>query len=513
MRKMLVVESVEVHKMAIRDILSKEGFEVEDAPDGQRAIAVVRNSGPYDIVFIADRMPGLSGNDTLIAIRKHDPKQKVVMLMAREDRQTAVLAMSRGASDILKKPVKSEEVVRITKNILEKSDLQKDSIKKFERLRLLEKHTEGLTSHAMEDYLSDDIVREDKFLKETLDLIADVLEAKKVSLMILDPEGENLHMAQSNWMSPEIMNTIHQPVSKGVTGWVVRERKPVLVENVHEDRRMKTARFSKQYDSPSFVCTPLFFNKKVVGTISANDKRDGKPFNEEDLTVLSTFTHLVAMEIASLSMNRKVEKEHLKLTYINNVVFSLTSSLGPEEIYQNMVDRIRTNLRGKVCALITVEERGDQLKIEAVSADDDLPSRRKTFSAGSGVMCKVLESGKPMVVNGVTGREGIDPGVDYLEGLAPMNMAAIPIKLKESTVGIIVVYDKEDDLPFNNWDLEILISLAPHAGMGLKNAWLYQNLLDSIDEVVATNKQLEAANRNSRDQIEELNRLKDKVSG
>jgi GAF domain-containing protein len=276
---------------------------------------------------------------------------------------------------------------------------------------------------------------------------------------------------------------------------------------------MKTARFSKQYESPSFVCTPLFFNKKVVGTISANDKRDGKPFNEEDLTVLSTFTHLVAMEIASLYMSRKVEKEHLKLTYINNVVFSLTSSLGPEEIYQNMVDRIRTNLRGKVCALITVEERGDQLKIEAVSADDDLPSRRKTFSAGSGVMCKVLESGKPMIVNGVTGREGTDPGVDFLEGLAPVNMAAVPIKLKESTVGIIVIYDKEDDLPFNSWDLEILTSLAPHAGMGLKNAWLYQNLLDSIDEVVATNKQLEAANRNIREQIDELNRLKDKVSG
>lgn len=513
MRKMLVVESVEVHKQALRDILSREGFEVQEAPDGQRAIGVIRNSGPFDIVFLADRMPGLSGNDTLIAIRKHDPKQKVVMLMARDDRQTAVLAMSRGASDILKKPVKSEEVVRTTKNILEKSDLQRESLKKFERLRLLEKHAEGLTSHAMEDHLSDEIVREDKFLRETLDLIANVLEAKKVSIMLLDQEGENLTMAQSNWMSPEIMNTIRQPVSKGVTGWVVRERKPVLVENVHEDRRMKTARFSKQYDSPSFICTPLFFNKKVVGTISANDKKDGKPFNEEDLTVLSTFTHLVAMEIASLSMNRKVEKEHLKLTYINNVVFSLTSSLGPEEIYQNMVDRIRTNTRGKVCALVTVDERGDQLKVEAISADGELPSKQNALSAGSGIMSQVLETGKPVVVNGVAGRDDVDPGVDFLGGLAPVNIAAVPIKLKGNTVGILLVYDKEDDLPLNSWDLEILTALAPHVGMGLKNAWLYQNLLDSIDEVVSTNKQLEAANRNIKEQIEELNRLKEKVSG
>jgi GAF domain-containing protein/ActR/RegA family two-component response regulator len=502
MRKMLVVESVEVHKQAIRDILSREGFKVEDAPDGQRAIGAVRNSGPFDIVYIADRMPGLSGNDTLIAIRKLNPKQKVVMLMAREDRKTAVLAMSRGASDILKKPFKSEVVLRTTRNILEKSDLQTESRKKFARLRLLEKHTEGLTSIAMEDHLPEEIVREDKFLKKTLELIAEVLEAKKVSIMLLDRKGENLHMAQSNWMSPEIMKTIRQPVSKGVTGWVIRERKPVLVENVHEDRRMKTARFSKQYDSPSFICTPLFFNKKVVGAISTNDKQDGKPFNEEDLTVLSTFTHLVSMEIASLSMIRKVEKEHLKLTYINNVVFSLASSLGPEEIYQNMVESIRTNLRGKVCALVTVDEGGDQLKIEAVSADDDLTTGRESFNPGSGILGKVLESGKTIVVNDVMGNDETDLTVDFLEGLAPVNMAAVPIKLKGNTIGILIVYDKEDELPFNDWDLEILAALAPHASMGLKNAWLYQNLLDSIDEVVATNKQ-----------IEELNRFKDKVSG
>lgn len=502
MRKMLIVESVDVHKQAIRDILSREGFEIEEAPDGQRAIGTVRSSGPFDIVFLADRMPGLSGNDTLIAIRKYNPKQKVVILMAREDQQTAVLAMSRGASDILKKPFKSEDVLRTTRNVLEKSDLQRDSRKKFERLRLLEKHTEGLTSIAMEDHLPEEIVRKDKFLRKTLELIAEVLEAKKVSIMLLDRKGENLHMAQSNWMSPEIMNTIRQPVSKGVTGWVVRERKPVLVENVHEDRRMKTARFSKQYDSPSFICTPLFFNKKVVGAISANDKQDGKPFNEEDLTILSTFTHLVSMEIASLSLSQKVEKEHLKLTYINNVVFSLASSLGPEEIYQNMVDRIRTNLRGKVCALVTVDEEGDQLKIEAVSADDDLPVRMESFNPGSGIIGKVLESGKPIVVNDIRKNDETDPTVDFLRGLAPGNMAAVPIKLKGNTIGILVVYDKEDELPFNDWDLEILTALAPHAAMGLKNAWLYQNLLDSIDEVVATNKQ-----------IEELNRLRDKVSG
>ena len=50
--------------------------------------------------------------------------------------------------------------------------------------------------------------------------------------------------------------------------------------------------------------------------------------------------------------------------------------------------------------------------------------------------------------------------------------------------------------------------MTPQAAMAVKQAWLYQNLINSIDEVVETNKQLELANRDIREKIAELNRLK-----
>jgi hypothetical protein len=48
--------------------------------------------------------------------------------------------------------------------------------------------------------------------------------------------------------------------------------------------------------------------------------------------------------------------------------------------------------------------------------------------------------------------------------------------------------------------------------MATKQAWLYQNLVKSIDDVVDTNRKLEEANKEIRDRIRELNRLKTKAS-
>jgi GAF domain-containing protein len=91
-------------------------------------------------------------------------------------------------------------------------------------------------------------------------------------------------------------------------------------------------------------------------------------------------------------------------------------------------------------------------------------------------------------------------------------MAAAPIKANNKVLGVIAFYNKEEELPFDAWDLEILHSVIPQASMAIKQAWLYQNLIKSIDDVVDTNKQLEDANREIKDKIRELERLKKKVS-
>ncbi len=512
MNRILVIESEQVNRKAVLDILTKKGFNVSTTHSGRDGIRMIRESEEFMAVCIADKLTGLSGLDTLIAIRKYRPHVPVIMLMEDTKKENMLHATRRGASDFVHKPVKTTELLLAIRNTLEKIKLTSKVDRQLQRLKILEKSAGELTSIDMGDLAPEDVIRENEFLHKTIDLIAEVLEVKKVSLMLLDRSKDELVMAQSNWMTPEKMASIRQPTNKGVAGWVASHGKPILVEDAATDKRTKGASHSRQYDSTSFICTPLFFKKKVVGTISANDKIDGDTFNEGELTILNTFAHQASMAIANLSMNRKIQREHLKLSFVNDVANALIASQDPDEIYRSLADRTRLGLRAVSCGVLTLDLHGEGLKYEAISSDTPVKEPGAPFKPGKGILGKVIGEGVSAGSNDPGSDIDVDLDKDFPKGIKKESIAASPLKIRGKTIGILSVHNKDDGLPFDNWDIELLTAVTPLAAIALKNAWLHQNLIESIDEVVATNRQLEVANKDIKAKIMELDRLKKKVS-
>lgn len=512
MNRILVIESEQINRKAVLDILTKKGFDVVTALTGRDGIRTIRESEGFIAVCVADNLSGLTGLDTLIAIRKYRPNLPVIMLMEDTKRENMLHATRRGASDFVHKPVKTTELLLAIRNTIEKIKLSSKVDRQLQRLKLLEKSAGELTSIDMGDLAPEDVIRENEFLRKTIDLIAEVLEVKKVSLMLLDRSRDELVMAQSNWMTPETMASIRQSINKGVAGWVASSRKPILVEDAATDKRTKGGDYSGQYDSASFICTPLFFKKKVIGTISANDKIDGDAFNEGELTILNTFAHQASMAIANLSMNRKIQREHLKLTFVNDMANALIASQDPEEIYRSLANRTRLGLRAASCGVLTLDPQGEGIKYEAISSDTPVRETGIPFEPGKGILGNVMEKGVSAGSNNPKKDRNVDLEKDFPLGIKKGSIVASPLKIRGKTIGILSVHNKDDGLPFDNWDIELLTAVTPLAAIALKNAWLHQNLIESIDEVVAMNRQLEAANKDIKAKIMELDRLKKKVS-
>jgi GAF domain-containing protein len=95
---------------------------------------------------------------------------------------------------------------------------------------------------------------------------------------------------------------------EGIAGWVARERKPLLIENVNEARLVRAphppgdlrgtwATGPRQYKSASLVCVPLLAKGRILGVINVNDKANGQPFSADDVSLLSTIASQVAVTI------------------------------------------------------------------------------------------------------------------------------------------------------------------------------------------------------------------------
>lgn len=102
--------------------LESKGYKVDQAYNGNDAIDMVRNNC-YDILFLDENMPGLTGLETLDKIKEIDPGVPVVMVTKNEGEQIIDEAVGSGVNDYLIKPVNPKQIVISIKTNIEKRSL------------------------------------------------------------------------------------------------------------------------------------------------------------------------------------------------------------------------------------------------------------------------------------------------------------------------------------------------------------------------------------------------------
>lgn len=102
--------------------LEQKGYEVETINNGDEALDLVR-SKPFDIIFLDENMPGLSGIETLEQIKADFPNLPVVMITKSEEESIMEDAIGSNIADYLIKPVKPNQILLSLKRNLENRKL------------------------------------------------------------------------------------------------------------------------------------------------------------------------------------------------------------------------------------------------------------------------------------------------------------------------------------------------------------------------------------------------------
>ncbi len=102
--RVLVVDDETSARSGLQKLLDQEGYRVETAGDGARALEIARELAP-DAVVTDLKMPGMDGVELLGELRKLDPELPVIVVTAFGDVSSAVDAMRAGADDYLTKPI------------------------------------------------------------------------------------------------------------------------------------------------------------------------------------------------------------------------------------------------------------------------------------------------------------------------------------------------------------------------------------------------------------------------
>lgn len=126
---LLVVDDEEAARTSLGEILRLEGYHVEIAADGNKAITLISqqtvNGTPYDLILLDLKMPGIDGLDVLRFITQLIPEQTdpnrpmIILLTAHGSLESAIEALRYGAHDYLLKPSSPDQIVNSVSRALE----------------------------------------------------------------------------------------------------------------------------------------------------------------------------------------------------------------------------------------------------------------------------------------------------------------------------------------------------------------------------------------------------------
>jgi DNA-binding NtrC family response regulator len=119
--KVLFVDDEMLYVEALAPALRRRGLEVEAVVRGEDALAALSRSDDVDVVVLDLRLPGLSGIETLEALRVRQAALPVLVLSGTADVVTSARALELGAADVLLKPCDVESLVAAIENACERA--------------------------------------------------------------------------------------------------------------------------------------------------------------------------------------------------------------------------------------------------------------------------------------------------------------------------------------------------------------------------------------------------------
>src|SRR5215213_8336802 len=122
MSTILIVDDEKAIRKTLTEILSFEGYKIDEAPDGEEALKCFKEK-TYDVVLCDIKMPKLDGLEFLQKATEHNPDVPIIMISGHGTIETAVEAVKKGAYDFISKPPDLNRLLITIRNAMDKNQL------------------------------------------------------------------------------------------------------------------------------------------------------------------------------------------------------------------------------------------------------------------------------------------------------------------------------------------------------------------------------------------------------
>lgn len=140
------------------------------------------------------------------------------------------------------------------------------------------------------------------------------LQAQAISIALFDEQTNELEYRVAAGLGSSDIIGLRLPSSQGLSGWVVENGEPALVNDTSQDPRFHTLGDQRTgYQTQAMICAPVQFKGEMLGTIQAINPVQGS-FTSEDLELLVNLASIASSALANAKQFARTQAAEARFT-------------------------------------------------------------------------------------------------------------------------------------------------------------------------------------------------------
>jgi PAS domain S-box-containing protein len=263
-------------------------------------------------------------------------------------------------------------------------------------------------------------------------------------------------------------------LGEGITGWIARYRKPVLVTDIRSETSIQP-KLNNFYQS--YVGVPLTLSDRFVGTFELSRAKTGH-FSRADLALLQAVSKQLAISIYNAELYSKQARRITDMSSLQQVTQQADGTMDARTIYSLLNERIAILMSADMCGILVYDETRRALVAELpfFGLPDHVISGYTIPIVPDSPQLDIWENQPYWVSNDVADEPLVEAiGLQMLVSAAGVyNAALVPMQIGDRRIGIVQVSNKRTAGGFTSQDIQDLRVLVSQASVVVENLRLYQ---------------------------------------
>ncbi len=323
--------------------------------------------------------------------------------------------------------------------------------------------------------------------QEALQLIVSeavrVMRASSGSLVLINPTTHFLEIHAAQNLS-SAARRLKLRVGEGITGWVARHGKPVLLGDVTQDKRYVSVR----RDVRSELAVPLEVQGEVRGVINVDSERLNA-FSADDQELLQELALQAAKVIHNTWLYEQLRLKVMLFESLASVSRTINSTLNLDEALRAITKEACELMRARMCSLMLLDESRDWLDLRASYGAGDAYIKKPRLAVGESLIGVVVRRKKPLQVANVQADSRYQ-NIELARREGLVSLLSVPLIFSGQCIGALSVYTARP-YNFSNEEIKILGALAELSAIAIEKARLYERVVD-VEEQLRQNEKLSA---------------------